>query len=114
MAEIAQHLESAYRDRDLELLGSLLHPHVRWTGLCQDRSQVLDWYRGLVAEGTVASVQHVEVDRDAVILGLSVSRQAEGARQSQPQRLYQVFSVENEQVVEIRAYPDRAAALARN
>jgi hypothetical protein len=114
MAEIAQHLEAAYRHRDLELLGSLLHPQVRWTGLCQNRAQVLDWYRGLVAEGTVATVENVEVDRDAVVLGLSVARQAEGARQAPPQRLYHLFSVEDDQVVEIRAYPDRTSALARS
>jgi len=114
LTEIAQHLEAAYRDRDLELLGSLLHPQVHWTGLCQNRAQVLDWYRGLVAEGTVATVESIEVDRDAVVLGLSVARQAEGARQAPPQRLYQVFSVEDEEVVEIRGYPDRASALARS
>jgi len=114
MAEIARHLETAYRDRDLELLGSLLHPQVRWTGVCTNRGEVLDWYRELVTEGTVATVESVEVDRDAVILGLSVARQAEGARQSPPQQLYQVFSVEGEQVVGIRVHPDRATALARN
>jgi ankyrin repeat protein len=113
MAEIARQLEVAYRSRDLELLGSLLHPQVRWTGLCQNRAQVLDWYRGLVAEGTVATVESVEVDRNAVLLGLSVARQAEDARPAPPQRLFQVFSVEDELVVEIRAYPDRTSALAR-
>ena len=38
MAEIARHLETAARDLDLDLLGSLLHPEVHWTGLCNDRS----------------------------------------------------------------------------
>jgi ankyrin repeat protein len=113
MADIARHLEAAYRDVDLDLLGSLLRPDVRWTGLCHNRSQVLDWYRGLVADGTIAAVESVEVDRDAVLLGLSVARQAEGARPAPPQRLFQVFTVEDAQVVEIRAYPDRASAVAR-
>jgi hypothetical protein len=114
MAEIAQHLQAACRDRDLELLGSLLYPQVRWAGLCQNRAQVLDWYRGLVAQGTVATVENIEVDQDAVVLGLSVARQAEGARQAPPQRLYHVFFVEDDQIVEIRAYPDRTSALARS
>jgi ankyrin repeat protein len=113
MAEIAGHLEAAYRDRDLELLGSLLHPEVRWTGLCQNRAQVLDWYRGLLAEGTVAEVESVEVDRDAVLLGLSVARQAVGTRPAPPQQLCQVFTIADDQVVDIRAYPDRIGALAR-
>ena len=113
MDDIARHLEAAYRDRDLDLLGSLLHPQVRWTGLCHNRAQVLDWYRGLVADGTIAAVESVEVDRDAVLLGLSVGRQAEGSRPAPPQLLYQVFRVEDAQVVEIRGYPDRASAVAR-
>jgi hypothetical protein len=113
MAEVAHHLEAAYRDLDLELLGSLLHPQVRWTGLCNSSAEVLDWYRHLVAEGTQATVQSVEVDRDAVVLGITVARQAEGARPAQAEHLFQVFTIEDAQVVEIRFYPDRAAAMAR-
>ncbi len=112
MADVGRHLEIAYRDLDLDLLGSLLHPEVRWTGLCHNRAEVLDWYRGLLADGTAATVENVEVDRDAVLLHVSVARQAEGARPA-PQQLYQVFTVDDAQVVEIRGYPDRASALAR-
>lgn len=113
LADIADHLETAYRDRDLDLLGSLLHPDVRWTGECTDRAQVLDWYRKLIAAGTTATVHGVEVDRDAVVLELAVADQAEGARPAPPQRLHQVFTVEDALIVDIRGYPDRASALAR-
>ena len=113
MAEIARHLETAFRDRDLDLLGSLLHPRARWTGLCEDRAQVLDWYRALLAGGTAATVRSVEVDRDAVVLGLAVTGRAEGAAPAPPQRAYQAFTVSDAQVVEIRGYADRASALAR-
>jgi hypothetical protein len=58
-------------------------------------------------------VQSVEVDRDAVVLGLSVALQAEGARPAPPQQLYQVFTVDGAQITDIRAYPDRASAVAR-
>jgi ankyrin repeat protein len=113
MAEIARHLETAARDLDLDLLGSLLHPEVRWTGLCRDREQVLDWFRAVLAEGTQASVHSVEVDRDAVVLGLTVGRRAQGARPAPPQPLYQAYTVRGAQVTEIRGYPDRDSALAR-
>jgi ankyrin repeat protein len=113
MAEIARHLETAFRDRDLDLLGSLLHPQARWTGLCEDRAQVLDWYRALLAEGTVATVRSAEVDRDAVVLGLAVTGRAEGARPAPPQQVYQAFTVDDAQIVEIRGYADRTSALAR-
>ena len=113
MAEIARHLETACLERDLDLLGSLLHPQVRWTGLCRDRTQVLDWYAALLAEGTTASVRSAHVDRDAVVLGLTMTRRAEGARPAPPQQLYQVFTVDRGQIVEIRGYPDRNSALGR-
>jgi ankyrin repeat protein len=113
MADIARHLEAAYADRDLELLASLLHPEVRWSGDCANKDQVLDWYRALLADGTAAVVESVEVHHDAVLLGLSVSRPAEGARPAPAQHLYQVFSVAGTEIVDIRGYPDRASALAR-
>jgi hypothetical protein len=113
MADIAAHLEAAYRDRDLDLLGSLLHPDVHWTGDCQSKAHVLEWYRGLLADQTVATVRNVEVDRDAVVLGLSVGGQAQGARPARPQELYQVFTVGGAQIIDIRVYPDRGSALSR-
>ncbi|MHB1930145.1 MAG: hypothetical protein ACYCUG_12135, partial [Acidimicrobiales bacterium] len=114
MADIARRLDAAYRGLDLELLGSLLHPQVRWTGVCTNRGEVLDWYRGLLAEGIRSTVESVEVDGDAVVLGLSVARQAEGARAAPPELLYQVFTIEDAQVVDIHVYPDRASAHSRH
>jgi hypothetical protein len=113
LADMARHLEAAYRDLDIELLGSLLHPQVQWTGVCRNSAEVLDWYRGLLADGIRANVESMEVDGDAVVLGLSVARQAEGAMPAPPDHLYQVFTVEDAQVTEIHGYPDRASALAR-
>jgi ankyrin repeat protein len=113
MADIAQHLEAAYRDLDLDLLGSLLHPDVQWTGVCRSSADVLDWYRALLADGTTATVHSVEVDRDAVILALSVARPAQGARPAPPQRTWQVFTVGDAQIIDIRGYPDRRSALTR-
>jgi ankyrin repeat protein len=111
MADIARHLEAAYRDLDLELLGSLLHPKVRWTGVCSNSAQVLDWYRSLLTDDLRSTVESVEVDGDAVVLALRVARQTVGARPAPTELLYQVFTVEDAQVVEIHVYPDRDSAL---
>jgi ankyrin repeat protein len=113
MADIARHLEAAYRNLDLELLGSLLHPQAQWSGLCNTSAQILDWYRQGLADGTRPTVESVEVDRDAVVLGLTLSRPAVGARAAPAESLCQVFTVGNGEVIEIRGYPDRASALAR-
>jgi ankyrin repeat protein len=111
--EIAQLLEAACRQSDLDLLASLLHPEVHWTGLCRTSAQVLDWYRLALADGTTPTVESVEVDRDAVVLGMTLTRPAEGARPASPHRLCQVFTIEGGLIVEIRGYPDRRSALAR-
>jgi len=113
MAAIAEHLEAAYRALDLDLLGSLLHPDVRWTGLCSNRAEVLDWYRQLLAGGTQATVETVEVDRDAVVMGIRVAGRAEGTRPAPAERVFQVFTVSDEEVIEIRGYPNRQRALDR-
>lgn len=113
MADIARHLQAAFADQDLELLASLLHPQVRWAN-CGDRTEVLDWYRQvLLPDVTSRTLDSVEVDRDAVILGVTISWRAEGARPAPPQRHYQVFTVAGAEIVQIHGYPDRAAALAR-
>lgn len=114
LADIARQLDTAYRERDLELLASLLHPDVRWTGVCTNRAEVLEWYLGLIADDTIASIESVEVDRNAVVLGLAVSRRAEGARPAAAEHLYQVFTVDGAEIVDIRGYKDRQSALTRD
>ncbi|MGD3112294.1 ankyrin repeat domain-containing protein [Streptomyces sp. YGL11-2] len=114
LSEIARHIEAACRHTDLDLLASLLHPQVHWTGLCRSSAQVLDWYRLALADGTAPTIESLEVDRGAVILGLTLTRPNEGARPAPPHRLYQVFTVDGAQIVEIRGYPDRRSALTRD
>ncbi|MGH7686677.1 MAG: ankyrin repeat domain-containing protein [Candidatus Dormibacteria bacterium] len=112
IADIALQLEAAYRSRDLVLLASLLHPDVHWTGLCTNREQVIEWYRHL-ADDTLASVDGVEVDRDAVVIELTVGGRADGARAAPGQHLFQVCTIAGAQIVDIRGYPSRASALSR-
>jgi ankyrin repeat protein len=112
MADIARQLETACRDLDLDLLAPLLHPQVRWA-TCGSREEVLDWYRQVLTAGTTASVHSVEVDGDSVILGITMAREATGARPGPAERVYQVYTVAGAEIVQIRGYPDRASALAR-
>jgi hypothetical protein len=114
LSEMARQLEAACREGDLDVLASLLHPEVQWTGLCRTRAQVLDWYRLALADGTTPTVESVEVDRDAVIVGISLTRPARGARPAPPQRLFRVFTVNGAQIVKIHGYPSRRSALNRD
>jgi ankyrin repeat protein len=113
MEDIARQLEAAYRSLDLQLLGSLLHPDVRWSGQCSTSAEVLDWYQRLLTGGTRTTVESVEVHLDSVVIGITVAGQAEGTRPAPAERVFQVFTVDNDKIVEIRGYPDRPSALAR-
>jgi hypothetical protein len=66
-----------------------------------------------MADGTRAVVEIVEVDRDAVVMGVRVAGSAEDARPAPAELLFQVFTVDTDEIVEIRGYPDRPSALAR-
>jgi hypothetical protein len=45
-------------------------------------------------------------------MGISVAGPAVGARPA-PELVFQVFTVNDDEIVEIRSYPDRPSALAR-
>jgi hypothetical protein len=47
------------------------------------------------------------------VIGIRVAGQAEGARQATGELVFQVFTVDNDEIVEIRSFPDRPGALAR-
>jgi len=102
MADVARHLEAAFRNHDLELFASLLHPSVRWAP-CGTRDEVLDRYRQLIEAGTSATVHSVKVEGDSVVLGITATWGSEGARPGPPERVYQVFTVAGAEIVEIRA-----------
>jgi hypothetical protein len=112
LADIARHLQTAFTKLDPELFASLLHPQVRWAQ-CSTSDEVLDWYRRLLAAGTRPVIGSIEVDGDTVILGMTVTWAAEGARPAPPELLYQAFTVAGAEIVRIRGYPDRASALTR-
>ena len=53
-----------------------MRPQVHWSGVCRNSTQVMDWYRGVLAEGTMPAVHGVEVDRDTIVLQLTLTRRA--------------------------------------
>jgi ankyrin repeat protein len=113
LSDIARHLAAVCEDRDLDLLDPLLHPDVQWTGLCHTKADVLAWFRHALADGTTPTLDSIDIDRDAVILGVTLTRPADTARPAPPQHLCPVFSIRDALIVDIRSYPDRDAALAR-
>lgn len=112
IADIAEQLQAAFRDHDLDLLASLLHPNVRWAQ-CTNRDEVIGWYRQALAQGTRATIDTVEVDRDTIRISISVSGQAEGATPARPEHLHQAFTVHDAQIIEIRGHPNQSTAPPR-
>jgi hypothetical protein len=108
--EVAAHVKEALESNDLERFAELLSPDVHWgapgdaTPPCQNRQQVLKWYaKGREAGRRVATVTHVEVRGNAVLVGMRL----EGGEQS-----WQVLRVGPDGVNDIRGFEDRDQAAA--
>src|ERR1700733_7845737 len=73
---IADEVRDALDHGDLDRLGALLSPDVRWgppggaKPPCRNRSQVLSWYAKGRAAGRRATVTEVEVRGNALLVGL--------------------------------------------
>jgi ketosteroid isomerase-like protein len=112
---VAAGLRAAYESADLDALGELLHPDVRWGGdedtpdTCHNRSDVLAWYRRSYESGMRATVTEALTGPDAVLLALRVSGRAPGDATV----VHQVFRLTDGLVADIRGYPERELALAR-
>src|SRR5437764_11840967 len=95
---LAARLKVALESQDQELLAGLLAADVRWGGAedtpdtCHNRTDVVQWYRGLAARGVRARVEEILPRRDAIILGLRVTWPDD-----RTDTVYQVFRVADEQ-----------------
>jgi ketosteroid isomerase-like protein len=134
---VTQALEAA----DLAEFGEFLDPNVRWgapgdpSPACQNRDQVLSWYRLARQAGVRAHVSETVVAGDRILVGLRVtgSRQADDhdatghGREAAPDRgaagagavqpgdertRWQVLTVRDGRVVAIVGFDNRAEAAA--
>ena len=108
--DVAARVKGALESNDLERFAELLSPNVQWgapgaaTPACQNRDQVLKWYsKGREDGRRVATVSHVEVRGNAVLVGLRL--EGEGER-------WQVLRVGPEGVYDIRGFEDRTEGTA--
>lgn len=63
--------------------------------------------------GAIHTAESVEVDREAVVMGITMAGQAGGARSAPAELVLQVFTANDGEIVEIRSFPERPRALAR-
>jgi ketosteroid isomerase-like protein len=114
--ELAAQIRVALEHADLDGYRELLDPAVTWGApddprpACQNRDQVLAWYRRGRARGVRAKVTETEVGVDCILVGLEVGDEA---GDDSPVQRWQVLTVRNGKIVDIRGFEDRQTALAR-
>jgi ketosteroid isomerase-like protein len=113
---LAGQVREALEHADLDGYRELLDPGVTWGApddpqpSCRTRDQVLAWYRRGRARGVRARVTETEVGVDRILVGLEVELES---GDDAPTRRWQVLTVRNGRIVDIRGFEDRETAAAR-
>jgi RimJ/RimL family protein N-acetyltransferase/ketosteroid isomerase-like protein len=113
---IAQQVGQALAAADLSAYAELLHPDVHWGApddpapSCQSRGQVLAWYQRGRDAGTRARVVETVAAGDKILVGLKVA--LAGATEEGEQDRWQVLTIRDGRVADIRGYDFRAEAAA--
>jgi hypothetical protein len=118
MEHLALLVRRAIEHGDVESFAELMDPAVRWgppgdpSPPCQNRDQVLSWYRRGQDRGVTASVNSVTVLGDHLVVELVV-RGSETARDRGGAGLrWQVLTVARGRVTHIVGFDDRVETLA--
>lgn len=116
---IVDRVRSALESADLEAIGELLDPGVRWGApddqnpSCQNRQQVLAWYRRGREAGVRAHVTETVVYGDRILVGLAVTGRPGAEQAATLANRWQVLTVGAGGVVDIRGFDIRDEVVAR-
>jgi hypothetical protein len=112
---LAERVVAAFESADLGAIRELLAPNASWgapgetPATCQTRDQVMQWYENGYEQGIRATVNESLVIQNHIVLGLDIT-QLNGNEHDVEDR-WQVLTVENALIVDIRAYQSRDGAL---
>lgn len=115
---LAQQVRIALEAADLAAFSDLLDPDVSWgppgdpSPSCQNRDQVLSWYRRGRQAGVRARVSEIAVLRDRILVGLMVTGSQAAEMGGEAER-WQVLTVRGGRVVGIVGFDDRSEAAAQ-
>jgi ketosteroid isomerase-like protein len=110
---IAEEVRAALDSADLEQFADLLDPNVTWGApgdpwpSCQNRAQVLSWYANGRAAGRRGQVLSVASYAHKILVTMTVMSPDDAGT-----KRWQVFTVADGRVADIRGYDDEAEALA--
>ena len=117
--ELADRVRSALTAGDIEAYQELLDPDVRWGPAdqpewgCRNRNEVLAWYERARDMGLRAVVNEVAVGEDCLLVGLTVSGTSAADEAGGAAPRWQVLSVKDGRITDIRGFEDRDQAVAR-
>jgi ketosteroid isomerase-like protein len=119
VTRLADLVRAALGAADLDAFAELLDPEVTWGApgdpapACQNRKQVLDWYKRGRADGRRAHVTEVLTNADKILVGMQVTTSRSPDRDLVADR-WQVLTVRAGRIADIRGFealgPARAAA----
>lgn len=110
VTRVAANVRTALESADLDAFADLLDPHVTWgapgdpSPPCQNRNQVLDWYRQGHAEGRRAHVLDVTSHDNKILVAMTVTDPQHPTGDAHER--WQVLTVTGGRVVDIRGYDD--------
>lgn len=116
VTRVAASVRTALESADLDAFADLLDLHVTWgapgdpSPPCQNRNQVLDWYRRGRAEGRRAHVLDVTSHHDKILIAMTVTDPHHPTGDAHER--WQVLTVTDGRVVDIRGYDDHDDATA--
>lgn len=116
MARIADGVRTALESADLDAFADLLDPLVTWGAPgdphppCQNRNQVLAWYRQGRADGRRAHLLDVTTHDDKILVAMTVSDRDHPSGDEHER--WQVLTVAGGRIVDIRGYDDQTEAAA--
>jgi ketosteroid isomerase-like protein len=111
-------IREALEEADLDAYAELLHPDVRWgapgdpSPPCQNRRQVLAWYRNGRQAGTRAHVTETVVAGHRILVGLRVSGGQTDSGVGDEVDRWQVLTLRDGMVADIRGFDNRDEASA--
>jgi ketosteroid isomerase-like protein len=119
-AGLGERIRAALQSGDLGAIRELLDPGARWGAPdgphdadCRNRDQVLAWWASARAAGARAVVTEVTTGAGAYLVGLEVTGTAAARETGGAAERWQVLTVRDDRIVDIRGFDNRAAAARR-
>jgi ketosteroid isomerase-like protein len=116
---IGVRVRAALESADVLAMSDLLDPNVTWGApddpkpSCTNRTQVLAWYQRGRDAGVRARVTEFEIHGDRILVGLRVAGTLAADEQGGEADRWQVVTLREDRIVDIRAFDDRDEAAFR-